>query len=181
MDPDAARLLGFWFEELEPKQWFKADAALDDEIRWRFGTFHERLAVAVPASWLETPEGCLAAVIALDQLPRNMFRGTARAFATDAAALAVAQHAIGRGFDKRLDGNRRKVLYMPFQHSEDRTVQARSMELFAALDNPETLVFARRHREIVDRFGRFPHRNAALGRTSTDEEFKFLDGPDSSF
>jgi uncharacterized protein (DUF924 family)/quercetin dioxygenase-like cupin family protein len=180
-DPEIDRVLSFWFEALRPEQWFAVDETVDDEVRARFGTLHRRLADCVPPDWEQTPEGCLAAVIVLDQFPRNMFRGEPRAFATDAAALALADRAIGRGFDRALSAARRKFLYMPFQHGENAADQARSVELFAALGDPQTLDFARRHKEIVDRFGRFPHRNTVLGRVSTEEELAFLERPDSAF
>ena len=175
------RVLSFWFGELRPEQWFAVHATLDEGIRTRFGPLHQRLAASVPLGWEETAEGCLAAVIVLDQFPRNMFRGEARAFATDTAALALAERAIGQGFEQALDPVRRTFLYMPFQHSERAADQARSVELFAALGDPRVLDFAKRHKQIVDRFGRFPHRNAVLGRPSTAEERAFLERPDSSF
>jgi uncharacterized protein (DUF924 family)/quercetin dioxygenase-like cupin family protein len=175
------RVLSFWFDALRPEQWFAVDETVDDDVRTRFGPLHRRLAGGVPPEWEQTPEGCLAAVIVLDQFPRNMFRGEARAFATDAAARALSDRAIGRGFDRALGPAQRKFLYMPFQHGESAADQARSVDLFAALDDPQTLDFARRHKQIVDRFGRFPHRNAVLGRVSTAEELEFLQRPDSSF
>jgi len=180
-DREIDRVLSFWFETLRPEQWFSVDETVDDEVRARFGPLYRRLAAGVPPEWEEAPDGCLATVIVLDQFPRNMFRGDPRAFATDAAALALAERAIGRGFDRALSAVRRKFLYMPFQHGEDAADQARSVELFAALGDPQTLDFARRHKEIVDRFGRFPHRNAVLGRVSTEEELAFLEQPDSAF
>ncbi len=180
-DPEIDRVLSFWFEELLPEQWFSVDKTVDDEVYARFGPLHRRLADGVPPEWEEAPEGYLAAVIVLDQFSRNMFRGDPRAFANDAVALALAGHAIGRGFDRALAATQRKFLYMPFQHSEDAVDQARSIELFAGFDDPQTLDFAKRHKEIVDRFGRFPHRNAVLGRVSTEEELVFLERPDSSF
>jgi len=180
-DPEIDRVLSFWFDELRPEQWFTVDETVDERVLERFGPLHRRLAAGVPPEWEQTPEGCLAAVIILDQFPRNMFRGDPRAFATDAAALALADRAIGRGFDRALTAARRKFLYMPFQHSENAADQARSVDLFAALGDPQTLDFAKRHKEIVDRFGRFPHRNTVLGRVSTEEELAFLEQPDSSF
>jgi len=180
-DPEIDRVLSFWFEELRPEQWFTVDDTVDEDVRARFRALHRRLAAGVPPDWKQTPEGFFAAVIVLDQFPRNMFRGDARAFATDAAALALADRAIGRGFDRALAPVRRKFLYMPFQHSERPEDQARSVDLFASLDDPQALDFAKRHKEIVDRFGRFPHRNAVLGRASTAEELTFLQRPDASF
>jgi uncharacterized protein (DUF924 family) len=178
-DPD--EILRFWFEELSPKDWFRKDPELDARIAARFGSTHEALSRKIPEDWLGRPEGCLAAIIVLDQFCRNMFRETPRAFATDAAALALSKRAIAKGFDMTLDPDRRAFLYMPFQHSENPADQARSVELFTALDKPVELDFARRHKAIIDRFGRFPHRNAILGRASTEEESAFLLEPGSSF
>ena len=135
----------------------------------------------MPDSWLSAPRGWLAAILVLDQFPRNLFRGDARAFATDEAALGLAKRAIAEGIDLKLTPAQRSFVYMPFQHSEEKADQARSIELFTALGNPLNLDFAIRHKDIIDRFGRFPHRNAILGRTTTDEEATFLKQPGSSF
>ena len=169
----AEQVTRYWFEELPPEAWFRKDTRVDDTIRERFAALHEEIARIRPEQ-LTTPRDCLAAVIVLDQFPRNMFRGSPRAFATDALALSISQHAIAAGLDQQLDRQRRWFLYMPFQHSEDRAVQARSIELFTQLDDPENLGYARRHQEIIDRFGRFPHRNEVLGRVSTPEEAQFI-------
>ena len=178
---DVAGVLAFWFDELRSDQWFKKDEAVDEEIRARFGPLYERLAAGVPPRWLETPESCLAAVIVLDQFPRNMFRDDPRAYATDAAALATAEHAVARGFDRRLSPAGARFLYTPFEHSEDAAMQERSVALFATVSDAETMKHIERHKEIIDRFGRFPHRNAGLGRPSTEEELAFLKEPNSSF
>jgi len=167
-------VLHFWFEELQRDEWFKRDDGVDATIRKRFGALHATLTEKVPASVTMTPQGALATVIVLDQFSRNLFRNSPRAFACDATALAISQEAIGRGFDRELTRDHRVFLYMPFQHSEDRVVQRRSLELFAALDIPENLDYARQHRDIIERFGRFPHRNRVLGRESTHEETEFL-------
>ncbi len=180
-DRDIAAVLAFWFDELRPEQWFKKDPEVDATVGARFGPLYERLAAGLPPRWRATPEGCLAAVIVLDQFPRNLFRDDPRAYATDAAALATAEHAIEDGFDSALNPARKQFLYTPFEHSEDPAVQARSVELFAPIDEPEALDYARRHKAIIDRFGRFPHRNAVLGRPSTAEERAFLEQPGSSF
>ena len=180
-ETDIAAILAFWFEDLSPSQWFGQDAAVDAACHDRFGALYERLALRVPPDWLDTADGCLAAVIVLDQFPRNMFRNNPRAFTTDTDALAIAKNAIDKGFDEQLGPLQRKFLYMPFQHGEDPAAQARSVELFALLGDPRTLDFAQRHKDIIDRFGRFPHRNGILGRPSTDEERAFLDTPGSSF
>ena len=182
--PDPSRIdevLEFWFEELTPDDWFGGGEAVDDRIRERFLALHEALREGVPESWRATARGMLAAVIALDQFPRNLYRGSGQAFAADRAALALASEAIERGFDREMSTDERKFLYLPFEHSEDPRVQARSVELFASLDDAHTLGYAVRHKEIIDRFGRFPHRNEILGRASTPEEIEFLKEPDSSF
>ena len=169
----AGQIIRYWFEELPPEAWFRKDPRVDAAIRERFGALHDELA-SVPPEQLATPRECVAAVIALDQFPRNMFRGSPRSFATDPLALSIAQHAIAAGFDQRLDPRQRWFLYMPFQHSEDRAVQARSIELFTQLGDRENLGYAQRHKEIIDRFGRFPHRNEVLGRDSTPEELQYV-------
>ena len=135
----------------------------------------------VPPAWLVEPRGMLAAILVLDQFPRNMFRDDPRAFATDAAALALAKRAIDEGIDMRLAPEQRAFVYMPFQHAEALDDQARSIALFTALGNPNNLDFALRHQAIIERFGRFPHRNSVLGRVSTAAELAFLQEPGSSF
>ena len=174
-------VLEFWFEELTSDDWFGGGDAVDARIRERFLGLHEALRSHVPESWRTTKRGMLAAVIALDQFPRNMYRGDPRAFAADAAAIGLAREAIERGFDRTMSKDERKFLYLPFEHSEDPVEQARSVDLFSTLDEEDTLGYALRHQEIVDRFGRFPHRNEVLGRQSTPEEIEFLKDPNSSF
>jgi uncharacterized protein (DUF924 family) len=174
-------ILDFWFGEIRPAQWFKPDAALDAEITRRFGAVYEELSTGVAEAWRFGAREILAAVVVLDQFPRNMFRGTPKAFATDAAALVLAERSIERGADRLLTQIERQFLYMPFQHSEELAVQERSIALFEALGDASVLDFARRHHAIVKRFGRFPHRNAVLGRASTGEEIAFLKQPGSSF
>jgi len=174
-------VVGFWFHELSPKDWYGAPASVDAEITTRFGETYEVLKDEVPPDWLESPQGFLAAILVLDQFPRNMFRGSAQAFATDAQALALSKRAIAEGIDRQLPPEQRCFVYIPFQHSEDLADQTRSLELFTALGNPENLDFAIRHEAIIARFGRFPHRNASLGRSSTPEEEAFLKQPGSSF
>jgi uncharacterized protein (DUF924 family) len=172
MNDWVAQVHHFWFEELRPEQWFLADAALDATIRSRFSELYASL-TAAPAA-VSTPKATVARVIVLDQFPRNMFRGTPAAFAADPLALRTAQAAVAAGLDRDLRAPERQFLYMPFQHSEDLTVQHRSLALFTALNLPEPLDFARQHAAIIARFGRFPHRNAILGRPSTPEEIEFL-------
>ena len=171
--PWVSAVLRFWFTELMPRQWFIKDEELDALIRERFLPAYEHVRQSLFADQELSARETLAAVIVLDQFPRNMFRGTPQAFATDAQALAMAQSAVAQGQDRELSKKQRLFLYMPFQHSEDRAVQARSIELFTALG--ENLGYARRHQEVIERFGRFPHRNAILGRTSTPEEREFLE------
>lgn len=174
-------ILAFWFGELQPAQWFRTDAALDSSIAARFGTVLGALRLKVPAAWTATARGTLAAVIVLDQFPRNIHRGTPDAFASDATALALAAGLIAKGGDRELSEVERQFLYMPYQHAEDLSVQERSLELYRALGNANVLDFATRHRDIIARFGRFPHRNVILGRASTPEEVAFLQQPGSSF
>ena len=169
-----ADVLRFWFIELPPHAWFSGDASTDALVRMRFLTLHEELRRELPPGALMASEPALAAVIALDQFPRNLYRGQPEAFAADGAALAAAQRAVALGFDRMFDPTRRHFFYLPFMHAEDRAMQARSVELCATLGDGEVLGYARRHREIVDRFGRFPHRNAVLGRPSTPDELEFL-------
>lgn len=177
----AEDVLAFWFGELQPPQWFRSDPAVDATILSRFGTTLGALREGVPETWTSTARGTLAAVIVLDQFPRNIHRGTPQAFSSDATALALSASAIARGLDRGLNEVERQFLYMPYQHAEDLAVQERSLELYAALGNANVLDFARRHRDIIARFGRFPHRNAILGRASTAEEAVFLTQPGSSF
>jgi len=167
-------VLKFWFTELRPESWFKRDDAIDAQIRERFGALHASLTEKVPAAVTSTPTGALATVIVLDQFSRNLFRNSPRAFACDAVALTIAQEAIAAGFDRDLDRNQRVFLYMPYQHSEEREVQRRSIELFAPLGDANVLDYANQHRDIIERFGRFPHRNRVLGRESTADEIEFL-------
>jgi uncharacterized protein (DUF924 family) len=178
--PDRA-ILDFWFSPAARKRWFDADEAFDQEIAARFGQAWRRVAGGDLAGWPNTADGTLALVILLDQFPRNLFRGDPRAYATDQAARTFAAAALAHGLDAELPPERRRFLYLPFMHSEDVIDQRRCVALFAGLDDAESLDFARRHLAIVERFGRFPHRNAALGRETTAEEAAFLKEPGSSF
>jgi uncharacterized protein (DUF924 family) len=163
------RLLDFWFG-LDPQQWFGTDPALHDRIRRRFAQVQLKLRQCPVGSFLDSPRRSLAAVILFDQLPRNMFRGSPDQFATDPVALAIAREAIAQGHDRQLSVDERTFLYMPHQHSEHLADQQESLRLFEALGKPEQLDFARRHHDVIARFGRFPHRNHVLGRTPTDAE-----------
>jgi uncharacterized protein (DUF924 family) len=176
----AADVLHFWFEDTAPKRWFEKDDAFDRALRTRFLAVHASVSALPIEACLIDADTALAAVLACDQFPRNMFRGTPGAFATDAKALALAEGAIVLGFDARVPETRRQFFYLPFEHAEDGEAQARSVALFAPLGE-EYLRWAQAHKAIIDRFGRFPHRNAILGRTSTPEEIEFLGQPGSSF
>ncbi len=183
-DPDLASadsLLAFWFAPGTSERWFVKDPAFDAELGRRFGTLAEAAARGELDHWAATPRGALALVILLDQLPRNLHRGRPEAFTQDAKARAVAAAAIEEGHDALLTPPERIFLYLPFEHSEDRADLDRAVELFTALGDAEQLDYAQQHRSIIHRFGRYPHRNAALGRRSTDEEVAFLAGPNSSF
>lgn len=174
-------VLTFWFEEVGPQRWFAADAALDAEVRRRFLLVHDRLAEQPREVLLPDARTALAAIIVFDQMPRNMFRGTARAFATDAKALDIAEAVVADGFDRGLSKDERLFCYLPFEHAEDGAAQARGVALISGLGDPDLTKWAEAHKAIIDRFGRFPHRNAALARASTPEEMAFLAQPGSSF
>lgn len=164
-----ADVLKFWFG-LDPKQWWDGGPELDRRIREDFlGLWKAKRQLPVDA-FLDDPLTAAAAVILFDQFPRNMFRGEAEAYSTDPLALAIAKAAIERGLDKKLDPEERKFLYMPFQHSENLDDQNRAVLLFSELGDDHQLGYARHHREIIERFGRFPHRNATLGRPSRRDE-----------
>lgn len=176
---EAEEVLEFWFGR-ERKAWFAKDPAFDAEIRARFLPLYERAAAGGLASWMQEPRSCLALVIVTDQFPRNMFRNSARAFAADALAREAARTIVERGWDRGFSVDERTFAYLPFEHSESLEDQQRSCELMQPLGE-ELYRYAERHREIIERFGRFPHRNAALGRESTAEELDFLGQPGSSF
>jgi uncharacterized protein (DUF924 family) len=184
-------ILSFWFEEPDGtagksrKVWFVKNPDFDAEIRTRFLVDYEQAAAGSLDSWQNSAPGSLALILLLDQFPRNLFRGTPQAFATDGKALVVAQAAIARGFDQALPPIQRTFIYMPFMHSENLEIQHRSVELFRPLaEDPETrnsYVYAIKHLEVIQRFGRFPHRNAILDRANILEETEFLKQPGSSF
>ncbi|WP_418316876.1 DUF924 family protein [Piscinibacter sakaiensis] len=180
MDP-IDEVLHFWFDELAPAQWWKKDDAVDRQIVERFAPLQRRAAACELFGWRASPRGRLAEVIVLDQFSRNMFRGQPQAFASDPLALALAQTAVEAGADGELDEAERSFLYMPFMHSESAAIHAIGLGLFETLGRADNLDSARRHREIIERFGRYPHRNAILGRPSTPEEIEFLQQPGSSF
>jgi len=170
-----ADILAFWRDAGQAK-WYTKNDAFDDEVRRRFLDLWRKAAAGQLAAWEATDDGALALVIVLDQFPRNMFRGDARAFSTDAQALEVASRAVARGADKRIDPGLVEFLYMPFMHSERLADQDRCIALFqGGGGRPDNVKFAQVHADIVRRFGRFPHRNQVLGRATTPEEQAFLD------
>jgi uncharacterized protein (DUF924 family) len=168
-------VLAFW-RGAGPDKWFTKDTAFDDDIRSRFLATYEAAAAGKLADWENAADSALALVIVLDQLPRNMFRGSARTYAADSLALALAERAIARGFDQAVAPIDRQFFYLPFEHSELLEDQDRACALFRAEGDADKLKWAELHADIIRRFGRFPHRNAALGRVSTPEEQAFLDG-----
>jgi uncharacterized protein (DUF924 family) len=172
--PDPQAIVAFW-REAGPESWFNKDEGFDAAIRERFHEAYEAAARGDLNEWELEPEGSLALVLLLDQFPRNMFRGTRRVYATDDTALLIAERAIDRGHDTRVDPALRRFFYLPFMHAEDVAMQERSLRLNEALSDEEVMTFARHHHGVVARFGRFPHRNAILGRETTPEEAAFLE------
>ena len=169
-------IINFWFEETKPQQWFQVNPEFDEDIKSRFTDNYDLAAKGLCDEWKTDAEGCLALCILLDQFPRNMFRGEAKAFATDKQALLVAKHAIHRGFNQILIPLKRRFIYMPFMHSENLNDQKRSVELFETMqvDDPMGYEHALRHQREIERFGRFPYRNKALGRDHSQEEAEYL-------
>ena len=174
-------ILGYWFSEGAKTRWFEPDAAFDAELKQRFEPALKKAKSGASANWSENPAGALALVVLLDQIARNLYRNTPEAFAADPLALDIAKRAVARGFDEGLSTDERSILYMPFMHSECLEDQESGVGLFAALGLDDPLDYMRRHRDIIARFGRFPHRNAILGRPSTPEELAFLQQPGSHF
>jgi uncharacterized protein (DUF924 family) len=174
-------ILHFWFEELTDKQHFTKDTALDATMRERFGAMLEAAARCELFAWRATAEGRLAEILVLDQFSRNIFRDTPRSFAQDALALVLAQEMVAGGHDQQLSAAQRAFAYMPYMHSESAVVHAEAVRLFSLPGLENNLAFELRHKAIIDRFGRYPHRNAILGRTSSPEELAFLSEPGSSF
>ena len=184
MDSDYLAVIDFWFRELTPRQWFEEGGpALDARVRERFGTLVEAARRGELDHWTSSPRGRLALIIVLDQFPRHVFRGTAEAFTSDARAQALTRDGIEGGADEDLTLVERQFFYLPLMHAEDRELQAASVERYAALRKQmdEVLDFAVEHRDIVARFGRFPHRNEALGRASTAEERGYLTSDPNPF
>jgi uncharacterized protein (DUF924 family) len=176
-----AEILDFWFGELVPAQWYAVSPPLDATIATRFGGCHAAASRCELVGWRATPQGRLAEIIVLDQFSRNIFRDRPQAFAHDALALALAQEAVGAGADAQLAPEQRAILYLPYMHSESALIHDAALALYEALGIENNLDFERRHKAIIDRFGRYPHRNQVLGRVSTPEELAFLATPGSSF
>jgi uncharacterized protein (DUF924 family) len=179
LEPQA--VLKFWFEEITPAQWWKADTEFDRMISDRFAELHDSAVRAELFTWRVEPGGRLAEIIILDQFSRNIYRGNRRAFETDSLALALAQEAVAARADMALPDDKRAFLYMPYMHSESRLIHSKAVELFREHTQRSSYDSELRHKAIVDRFGRYPHRNEVLGRKSTSEELVFLSQPASSF
>ncbi|HLU79861.1 MAG TPA: DUF924 family protein [Burkholderiaceae bacterium] len=174
MTQTAQDMIHFW-KEAGPERWFRGGEAFDAQCREQFLTLHMAASRGERAHWVVDPEGALALVLLLDQIPRNIFRGSAHVYATDRMALSVADRAIELGHDRQFDDALRSFFYMPYMHSESLAHQHRCTELFSQLPGANSAKWATHHREIIERFGRFPHRNRLLGRTSTPEEQAWLD------
>jgi len=174
-------VIRFWFEEVEPACHWGKDPEFDQLIEQRFGDLYQSACACELYAWRAQAQGRLAEIIVLDQFSRNLFRDSDKAFAQDSLALALAQEAVSLGVQAELPPNQRAFLYLPFMHSESAAIQQRAVELFAEPGLESNYQFALRHKEIIDRFGRYPHRNDLLGRRSTAKELKFLQEPGSSF
>ena len=175
------QVLNFWFKEIEPKLWWVKDNDFDQLIRDRFSRLHKAASACELYQWRQSPEGRLAEIIVLDQFSRNMFRDQPQSFASDALALVLAQEAVASGDDLRLTEAQRQFLYLPFMHSESLVIHDRALALYKANGAKENIEFEERHRAIIEKFARYPHRNKILGRVSTEQEIEFLKQPGSSF
>lgn len=176
-----SHILAFWFEETTPEQWWSKDDDFDALIAERFGALHAQASAGELWQWRLTPQGRLAEILVLDQFSRNLFREDARAFAADPMSLALAQEAVACGDDLKLNDTERHFLYLPYMHSESQTIHEEALRLYKALGKELAIEFELKHKTIIDRFGRYPHRNAVLGRKSTEEEIAFSKEPGSSF
>jgi uncharacterized protein (DUF924 family) len=174
-------VLQFWFQDIKPSQWWKVDADFDQLIASRFSDLHAQACQSELFLWRQSPTGRLAEIIVLDQFSRNMYRGTRLAFAADPLALALAQEAVAASADLKLSVEQRAFMYMPYMHSESRLIHNEAARLFKDNGSENNYQFELRHKAIIDRFGRYPHRNKILGRESTEEELAFLAQPGSSF
>jgi uncharacterized protein (DUF924 family) len=178
---DFADVLNFWFKELTPQQWFAKSDALDDTIKKRFGSMLAAAAQGELWQWRESPKGRLAEIIVLDQFSRNVYRDTSEAFMQDPMALALAQEAVSLGIDAEFNAAEKAFLYMPYMHSESAVIHQQAVILFNQPGLENNYDFELKHKAIIDKYGRYPHRNSLLGRESTAEELKFLQQPSSSF
>lgn len=181
MPEDLQKVITFWFEESSKDDWFKDAKKRDEEIRERFEELHGRIVAGEFWKELSSAHAYLAEVIVLDQFSRQMYRGSSLAFAFDALALSLSQHAIAAGYDKDLSPDERLFLYLPFMHSESRAVHVEAVKLFESLGDENSLKYEQIHKDIIDRFGRYPHRNATLGRESTPEEIDYLENNQEDF
>lgn len=172
-------IIHFWYTPPLSEHWFSSTPAIDALIRNNYETLWQQAAAGQWDTWRDSPEGCLALCIILDQFPLNMFRGQAKSFSTEQDAVKITKHALAQGFDQQLTSEQRIFLYMPLMHSEHLADQALSVECFAQSGLSDNLRFAKHHQAIVERFGRFPHRNAILGRTSTPAEIEYLNSPEA--
>lgn len=177
----AQNVIQFWFQEIDKKFWFAKNEEFDRDLIRRFGALHHQTAQCENYAWRETPVGRLAEIIVLDQFSRNMFRDKPESFAQDALALALAQEAVARGDDLKVPLEYRGFLYMPYMHSESALIHKEAVRLFSQKGLEYNLDFELKHKAIIDRFGRYPHRNKILGRLSTPEEVEFLKQDGSSF
>jgi uncharacterized protein (DUF924 family) len=174
-------ILDFWFGEQNRGKWWQKDPDFDQEIRLRFSTLHRSACRCELYLWRQSPQGRLAEILVLDQFSRNMFRDSPKAFSQDGQALVLAQEAVAAGDDQELEAEQRGFLYMPYMHSESVAIHEEALRLFTSLGNADKRNYEERHREIILRFGRYPHRNSVLNRQSTPEEEAFLRQPGSSF
>lgn len=176
-------ILAFWFDEIQPQQWFQVNADFDATIKERFEGMYHAARDGLCEDWGNSPEGTLALCIILDQFPRNMYRGTPEAFATDKQALLIAKKALSKGFDQVLSPAKRRFLYLPYEHSENINDQHKCVELFEAMkdDDPLGYEYAVKHLKVIEQYNRFPHRNSILGRDNTPEEETYLAQPGAGF
>jgi len=181
MSGEYAEVIKFWFEETTPQQHWIKDEEFDKMVKLRFSALHKKAMEGELKDWRESPLGSLAEVIILDQFSRNMYRGLPESFASDSLGLQLAKEAIAKGFDEKLEIKEKAFLYLPFMHSEAKEDHETAVQLFSMEGLENQLQFEHKHKDIIDRFGRYPHRNTILGRESTPEEIEFLKGPGSSF
>lgn len=176
-----SEVLAFWFDEIDPASWWKKDEVFDRTIETRFGELHRQACRGELYTWRKRADGRLAEIILLDQFSRNIYRDKPEAFAWDGMALVLAQEAVSAGADMALSKPQRRFLYMPYMHSESAVIHAQAEQLFGSAGSDDAYAYELKHKAIIDRFGRYPHRNAILGRESTAEEVEFLSQPGSSF